>query len=301
VRPPRRFLMGLAVFCALAVLPTTPTSATTHPKSWDTIKETYAAALDPTSTNPCTRGSVECIDAVVREMRRRERALAIKCDHSVMFAYTYRATTNSFRVGWPRDFASPAYMAHLDGAFAMYYFDAYDAWKKGDRGVSDAWQTAFDAAASNSVSGLGDMLLGINAHISRDLPFVLEEIGLTRPDGTSALDDYNLANQILVDTQGGALGGAARRFDPDVANVSIPGLFVGKDGFLALYRAWRAESWSRAEQLVSAASPEARQSIADQIEVVAQSRALAIATATAYVPFLSSTAAREKFCRAHGS
>ncbi len=292
---------ALAIVSALVVLPAAPSGAVTQPQSWDKIKKTYAAALDPMSTNPCNRGSVECIDAVLREMKRRERALAATCDHNLMFVYTYRVTTEQFRAGWPRDFASPLYIAHLDGTFAKYYFDSYDAWKKGRSGVPDAWQIAFDAAESKSVSGLGDMLLGINAHISRDLPFVLEDVGLIRPDGTSALDDYTLANQVLVDTQDLALDGAARRFDPDVATVSIPGLFVGRDGFLALFSTWRAESWARAEQLVSATTPEARQAIVDQIEAVAQGRALAIAAATAYLPFVSSTAARDKFCRAHRS
>lgn len=289
----------VAFMGSIVVMPTALAGAAMQPQSWDKISKTYAAALDPTSKNPCNRGSVECIDAVLREMKRRERPLAAKCDHNLMFAYTYLKTTEQFRAGWPRGFASPVYIAHMDGTFAKYYFDAYESWKKGNA-VSDAWQIAFDAAQSKSVSGLGDMLLGINAHISRDLPFVLEDVGLARPDGTSALDDYNLANQIIVDTQDLALAGAARRFDPDVATVSIPGLFVGKDGFLALFSAWRAESWSRAEQLVNATTPEARQAIADQIDTVAQARALAIIAGTAYVPLLSSTGPRDKFCRANG-
>ena len=163
----------------------------TQTPAWDRIAKTLTPALDPTSTNPCNRGSVGCIDAALKEMKRRERALTASCDHNVMFAYTYRMTTAAFRAGWPRDFASPAYIAHLDGTFAEYYFDAYDTWSSGRGTVSEAWRIAFDAAHARSVSGLGDMLLGINAHISRDLPFVLADVGLVRPDGSSALADYN--------------------------------------------------------------------------------------------------------------
>jgi hypothetical protein len=35
------------------------------------------------------------------------------------------------------------------------------------------------------VTGSGDLLLGISAHVNRDLPFVLASLGLVAPDGTS--------------------------------------------------------------------------------------------------------------------
>ena len=287
----------LAVLSTLVALPAPSSGAATQTPGWERIEKTLTPALDPTSTNPCNRGTVGCIDKALKEMKRRERVLTAGCDHNVMFAYTYRMTTAAFRAGWPRDFASPAYIAQLDGMFADYYFDAYDAWDSGRGEVPEAWRIAFDAAEARSVSGLGDMLLGINAHISRDLPFVLAEVGLVRPDGSSALADYNLANQVIVDAQNLVLDGAARRFDPEVATVTIPGLFVGEGGFLALIAAWRGEAWSRAEQLAAATSPAARQLVVDQIDGVAQARALAIATATAYVPLVSSTNARDRFCR----
>ncbi|MEX1008741.1 MAG: DUF5995 family protein [Acidimicrobiia bacterium] len=291
----------LAVTTALVALPATPSGAASPPPSWQKIVKTLEPRLDPASKSPCNRGSVTCVDAVLKEMKRRERAFAVKCNHNVMFSYTYRVTTEHVRSGWPRDFDSPAYIAHMDAIFAKSYFDAYDRWKDGGSGVSEAWTIALDAARSKSVSGLGDMLLGINAHISRDLPFVVEQVGLLGPDGSSALDDYNRFNQIIVETQGLALDGAARRFDPEVATVSIPGLVVGKDGLLELFSAWRAEAWARAEQLVSAATPEDRQAVVDEIEAIALARALLIQVGTAYVPFFSSTADRDEFCRDHRS
>jgi Family of unknown function (DUF5995) len=292
--------LALAVVSALVVVPAHSSGATTQTPPWERIAKSLTPALDPTSTNPCNRGSVGCIDKALKEMKRRERVLTARCDHNVMFAYTYRVTTAMFRAGWPRDFASPTYIAHLDGTFAERYFDAYDTWNSGRGEVPEAWRIAFDAAEARSVSGLGDMLLGINAHISRDLPFVLTDVGLVRPDGSSALDDYNLANQVIVDVQNTVLDGAARRFDPDVAMVTIPGLFVGRGGFLALIAAWRGEAWSRAQQLAAATTPAARQLVVDQIEGVAQARALAIATATTYLPLVSSTDARDRFCRDQG-
>ena len=234
-------------------------------------------------------------------MKRRERALTASCDHNVMFAYTYRITTAAFRAGWPRDFASPAYVAHLDGTFAEYYFDAYDTWSSGRgdgaRGVADRLRRRG-----------GEKCEWPRRHVARHQrghqprPAVRPR---RRRAGSArrlerALADYNLANQVIVDAQNLVLDGAARRFDPEVATVTIPGLFVGEGGFLALIAAWRGEAWSRAEQLAAATTPAARQLVVDQIEGWHKPARVAIAAATAYLPFVSSTDARDRFCRDQG-
>ena len=69
---------------------------------------------------------------------------------------------------------------HLDAVFAKYYFDAYSNWKDGNRAaVPQSWLVALDAAKNKKVTGSGDLLLGMNAHINRDLAFVLAGV---RPD-----------------------------------------------------------------------------------------------------------------------
>ena len=70
--------------------------------------------------------------------------------------------------------------------FADYYFEQFDDWHAGriDQ-VSPAWRIAFHAADAQQVTGMGNVFLGMNAHVNRDLPFVLAEIGLVKPDGTS--------------------------------------------------------------------------------------------------------------------
>ena len=52
--------------------------------------------------------------------------------------------------------------------------------------------------------------------------------------------------------------------------MTIPGLFVGESGFLALLATWRGEAWSHAQQLAAATTPAVRQLVVDQIEGVAQ-------------------------------
>ena len=49
------------------------------------------------------------------------------------------------------------------------------------------------------MTGTGDLLLGINAHVNRDLPFVLASMGLVRPDGQSGKADFDKADHFLND------------------------------------------------------------------------------------------------------
>lgn len=64
-------------------------------------------------------------------------------------------------------------------AFANLYRYALERYEAGDLArCPPAWRAAFDAAASGRASPLENLLLGMNAHIRRDLPFALHEAGL---------------------------------------------------------------------------------------------------------------------------
>jgi hypothetical protein len=285
-----------AVVTVVVALTGVPAGAASPP-TWASVDATLEAGVDPTSRNPCNRGTVVCVDAVVGEMARRERRLAARCDHNALFADVYRVVTERVRRGWPRDFAAPAWVANLDAVFARFYFDSYDRWKAGDEGVTAAWRIALDAGDDRVVSGMGDIMLGLNAHITRDLPFVLEAVGLQTVEGTSARVDFDGANDLLVATLGATLASVGRQFDPEVAHLDVPGFAADEEAFRALISTWRTEAWTHAQQLVAAPTPEARQVVVNQIEALATSRALALRAATAYVPFVSGTAARDRFCR----
>ena len=147
---------------------------------WRRVATTLGTRLDPGSSNPCARGAPSCMDAVVGEMGARLRPLAASCDHLAPFALMYMNVSREVRTGVrAARYRSPPYVAHLDAVFASLYFHAIDTWRTGRRDlVPRAWRIAFSAAAARRVSGLGDMLLGMNAHISRDLPYALAAVGL---------------------------------------------------------------------------------------------------------------------------
>ena len=65
-----------------------------------------------------------------------------------------------------------------------------------------------------TVTGAGDLLLGMNAHINRDLAFVLAGTGLIHPDGSSSKADYDAVEEWLFWQVGGIgpMAGQAHHF-----------------------------------------------------------------------------------------
>ena len=82
--------------------------------------------------------------------------------------------------------------------------------------MPQAWAVAFRAADQRAVSAAGNLALGINAHVQRDLPFVLAAIGLVKPDGSSRKPDHDAVNIFLNRVADDLYPEIARRFDPTI-------------------------------------------------------------------------------------
>ena len=127
------------------------------------------------SPDDCIAGRVQCIDKVVREMTKRFEPLASSCNHDAIFALTYLRVTEEYR----RTVESPrSSMTHRSSITRMSSSPATTSLpttpgKTGGPPSAPAWRSAFDAARDRAVSANGNLLLGINAHVQRDLPFVL--------------------------------------------------------------------------------------------------------------------------------
>ena len=159
-------------------------------------------------------------------MDKRFEPLAQACDHNSMFALTYLRTTEEYRrsATAPGFFSDPAFINHQDAVFARYYFDAWDGYRDGTLAeVSQSWQIAFDAADRQKVAGSGNLLLGMSAHVNRDLPLVLAEIGLVKPDGSSRKPDHDKVNQFLNRVIEPLFDEAAARLDPTVDDSQVDG------------------------------------------------------------------------------
>ena len=131
-----------------------------------------------------------------------------------------------------------------------------------------AWRVAFRRRPNKQVAGSGNLLLGMSAHVNRDLPFVLAGIGLVKPDGTSRKADHDKINDMLNRVVSPLLAEEARRFDPTIDDINTPyGL-----SYTALMQAlivWRETAWRNAERLVAAPTAAARAAVAADIEAYA--------------------------------
>ena len=285
---------------ATSTIGTTTTDPTSVLVDWSSLLPGLTDQYDPNSANECVAGRVTCVDATIREMERRFGPLATSCDHNALFALLYLRVTQQYRqaVSNPSYFSDNAFVNHEDAVFAKYYFRAIDNYNAGNyAGVPQAWMIALNAAATRSVSGEGDLLLGVNAHVQRDLPFVLAAIGLVKPDGTSRKPDHDLVNQILYAAYEPAITEAAQRFDPSV-NFTLPGPLqtASYTTFFQAVEAWREIAWRNAERLVSAPDAATYAQVAQSIEDYATSQAMAIQATDAYLPPLTSTASRDAYC-----
>jgi hypothetical protein len=278
----------IAVLAAAAMLVTsmaagvTPAAANSYEDPFFLNWPTYVASspvseYEATDADDCKKGKVQCVDKVIREMTKRFNAL--RCDHDSTFAFTYLLTTEEYRraVEDPYFFSDNAFINHQDAVFARYYFDQFDDWHAGrTEEVSPAWRIAFHAADRQQVTGMGNVFLGMNAHVNRDLPFVLAEIGLVKPDGTSRKPDHDRVNDFLARTNQYLLAEAAKVLDPTLDDGDVPGTSVDNSTAVQALVAWREQAWRNAERLVAAATPEARARVAQEIEQMAALEALTI-------------------------
>ena len=231
----------------------------------------------PSVYNDCPPGHNQCVDLVIREMKRRYDRLG--CDHAAIFSLTYKLTTEEYRraVEDPEYFEDNAFVNHQDVVFADYYFAPMDDWYKHERidRVPPAWRLAFDAGDRKQVSTTGDLMLGMNAHIRRDLPFVLAAIGLVTEDGETRKHDHDRVNDFLANVQSTITEELQRRHDPNFGTASLP-LRLDEHAIMHAIRLWREEAWRKAELLVNASTEEERAHVAHLIETDAAMSALAI-------------------------
>lgn len=246
----------------------------------------------------CPAGEQQCPADVIEEMIARWRPLDRRCDHRAVFALTYLRTTQEYFRTVKRDpgfFSDLAWANHEDAVFAALYFRAFDRYVAGEH-VPHAWRIAFDAARSPNVSAVGDLFLGMSAHINRDLPYTLAHVGLVKPDGSSRKRDHDRVNRFLERVADPLQLELANRYDPLFALSDARPSPLEELAVLQMVRGWRENAWRNAQMLVNARGPAARARVAGLIEAEAVAAArtiLAGNTVPGYGPI------RDAHCRAH--
>lgn len=256
----------------------------------------WPAALPPMPTDSkvqpgpvpgCREAKLRCVERAVDRMTQRWRPLDRSCDHRAVFSLTYLRTTEGFLRTLRRDpdfFRYRRWVIYEDALFADYYFRAYDRYEK-ERKVPAAWRIAFDAATGagpgpSQTSGVQDLFLGMNAHIQRDLPYVLAEVGLRSKSGRSRKADHDRVNEILASVLDPIQNELARRYDPLFTLSDLKPLPADELGAFELLKGWREGAWRNAERLVNADTREQRREAKRSIETTARLWAEAIRAAT---------------------
>jgi hypothetical protein len=239
----------------------------------------------PTADNPqphpiahCRKAGPNCVDTEIRRLKSLRDRLG--CDHRGVFATTYLELTRQLR----RDiragqveghYISPSYLYREDALFANTYFRIFRAHQRG-KPVPEAWQIAFDAAQEGNYFGAQDMLLGINAHVQNDMPFVLAAQGLHTRSGQSRKPDHDRFNQTLNRAFEPVVAAVRKRFDPSLDLTNPPQVPVDDFAGIQLVRGWREVVWRNAERLLNAETKAQYNRVASSIERYAGANARAI-------------------------
>jgi hypothetical protein len=303
----------LGVLCLLAVmlalwspavgradgLPTVDLSSDPWFVGWSALFPPGYLGVDTDSSDACVAGRIACVDRVAHKLERQISDLG--CDHNAIFSLAYARTTEKVAAverSQPTFFSDNAWLNHYDATFADMYFSAWNSWQRNGT-APPAWAIAFQTADRREASAAGNLLLGMSAHVNRDLPFALYAIGLAGPDGSSRKPDHDAVNQILNMVITPLLDEIAATYDPAVR--AVPGLPASLDDFLTfqLLPQWRQEAWDNAVALASAPDATARTTIANAIERAAVTKAQALLALTRYNPPLTSSADRDAYCGTH--
>src|SRR3954449_1398910 len=294
-RVPRLFV---AAVCACAIAACAETANASEPANvpWETYLPAMPSgnAVQPGKVPYCRKSSIKCIDTEIKRLAKAQKGYG--CDHRGVFATTYLELTRALRETLrqrPRFFNDAKYLYTEDALFADIYFNSLRDWARG-KPVAPAWQIALDTAKSSNVNAAQDMLLGINAHVQNDMPFLLAALGQRTRNGTTRKPDHDKMNEILDSAYERVVRQIEDRFDPFVATTNARSTFADDYAGLDMVKEWREQVWRNAERLLSAKTDEERAQVADQIHQYAGEWARQIANPV-HVP--GYRAQRDAYCR----
>jgi hypothetical protein len=305
-----RVVCALVVAALVAVTPAAATAQVVSPTTTSLLPALLDSPnltrFDPSSADACTAGRPLCLQKVIKEMTKRSDPLIAGCEHNAAFSLLYLRVTEALRDHISADpalFHHADFITHQDNLFAGMYWRAFDRWQAGQRaGVPEAWLIALDAARSKSMPAIGDLYLGINAHVLADLPVLLYQLGLADENGDSRKPDHDAVNVVLRDVFEPAIHELAQRLDPTMSQSDpLPGTTADGDVLFQALAGWREQAWREAEQLAAAPDDATRQAVFNTIEDYATTQALAFRATLAYPPLLAGTqrASRYAYCLAH--
>lgn len=154
--------------------------------------------LATTSSESLTTASLPTREPTIDEIERRLKKLEAKWfkakDRRAVFCTAYRVSTRNIRTNIAgNEFKDPDKVTKAVVRFGVLYFAAQEAYDAGQfEKVPPAWRIANDSAAKGKVGTT--LVLSMNAHIIRDLPFATATLDTSDPAWQS---DYKKLNGVL--------------------------------------------------------------------------------------------------------
>jgi hypothetical protein len=241
---------------------------------------------------------MRCFSDTIRKMRKLRARLG--CDHRAVFATTYLLLTEQMRDTirrQPHVFDDRRWLIYEDTVFANFYFSVMRSYDRG-KPIPGAWKVAFDTARTGDANGGQDMLLGINAHVQRDMPFVLATVGVRTKSGATRKPDHDVVNQILSDAYEPIVSAIGQRYDSIVTITNASWNPIDDIAGLEVVKGWREGVWRNAERLLDAKTAADRRQVSDSIETNAATWASLIASGQVPPGY---RAQRDAYCAAGGA
>jgi hypothetical protein len=265
---PLRIAAAIGLIATVGAVGSAPSAASDWPNlPWTDLLPPAPSSSDvqPGPVKHCRKAKQRCIKGVIKRLRETQNRLG--CDHRAVFATTYLQLTKQLAVALrdPDFFDYRRYLLTQATEFSNVYLRALRAYDRGEP-VPEAWRVSFETAAAGDANGAQDMLLGINAHVQNDMPFVVAALGLRAPGGGSRKPDHDRVNQVLNAAYEAVVAAVTRRYDPQVGLTNSPLTPLDDAAGLELAKGWREGVWRNAERLMNAASDAERAAVAQQIE-----------------------------------
>lgn len=299
----RALSLGVAVLGLLACATQTVTGTRSLQQvsdllsgDWLSLPDVYDSSPNSGSPGylPCQDDQFRCFDTAVKEMQKRFVPLKDACSHNAIFALLYMRVTDKCRMDTKANcganqnsqclWVNAKFLTYYAVTFAKMYLSAqsnYDA-KQMDR-VPEPWRIAFEAAEKENVTGTGNLLIGVNAHVNHDLPFAVETAlrnfpaypgNLPLSDGRKT--DHDKVNDVLLAVNVPAQNELAARFDSTITASDVPGTTIDNTAVASILIAWREDAWQKGTQLYNAATPQARDLIVKAIKDYSTQQALSL-------------------------
>lgn len=230
----------------------------------------------PDRSGRCGENGLTCVRWVEAQLAGWEQYFG--CDHRAVFPTVYRLLTRQTRLFLEEDpsrFDDPAGLGYEAVRFYELYHEMITAHLAGEP-IPAAWQRAMDAANEGNWTAAHDMLLAINAHVQRDMPFAVAATGLNLPDGRSRKPDHDTFNRVLNNSYDAIVQAVGERYDPVLTTVDNIGLLVDNIAAQQLVALWREGVWRNAERLVTSEDTSLWESTVLSIETVANTSGRAL-------------------------